>query len=201
MGIKVSISEGNSKMGSIRSVSLPAIKTCIVCDCNKICYANRLANFRKSVGKSYENNFKILTENAAIYWQQVSAAVSMSRFFRFHVSGDIPDKEYFNKMIDVSTKNPHCEILCFTKKYGIVNDYLEKFSYLPQNLHIIFSAWVGLKMVNPFLLPEAHVRYSDGTTTASDGAIECGGNCTECAMAGEGCWTLQNGEQVIFNQH
>ena len=56
-------------------------------------------------------------------------------------------------------------------------------------------------MENPNHLPEAHVRYRDGTTTTRDDALECSGNCTECAITDEGCWTLKNGEQVVFNEH
>lgn len=66
---------------------------------------------------------------------------------------------------------------------------------------MIFSAWKGLRMDNPFQLPEAHVRYKDGTTTARSDAKECGGNCTECARTSGGCWSLHTGEQVVFNEH
>ena len=56
-------------------------------------------------------------------------------------------------------------------------------------------------MENPFKLPEAHVLFKDGTTTASDTATPCGGNCTECAITDAGCWTLRQGEQVVFHEH
>ena len=56
-------------------------------------------------------------------------------------------------------------------------------------------------MINPFSLPEAHVRYRNGFTTARDDAVECAGNCTECASVSGGCWTLKKGEQVVFNEH
>lgn len=129
----------------------------------------------------------------------------MSRFFRFHVSGDIPDAEYLNHMFAVAKRNPHCKILCFTKRYELVNAqtyyYREIGSKIPENLHIIYSAWVGLDMVNPFSFPEAHVRYKDGTTTAGPQAKECGGNCAECAKSDGGCWSLKSGEQIIFNEH
>lgn len=131
----------------------------------------------------------------------------MSRFFRFHVSGDIPNSDYFSKMVEIARRNQHCEILCFTKKFEIVNDYIratptqEAFDDFPNNLHIIYSAWVGLEMVNPYMLPEAHVRYRDGSTTAREDAKQCNGNCTECAMTDGGCWSLKIGEQVVFDEH
>lgn len=222
MGI-VKISSGNSKLGQIPSVSLPAIKTCRQCDCQKKCYARKLERMRPAVRNAYQHNLEILTNEPDTYWREVEASIMMSRFFRFHVSGDIPSKEYLEKMIDVARRNPHCEILCFTKKYEIVSDcindaYMASIyntsihpqffnlsavasTVLPKNLHIILSGWVGLEMLNPYQLPEAHVRYRDGSTTAREDAIECGGNCTECAMTEGGCWNLQYGQQVIFNEH
>lgn len=125
----------------------------------------------------------------------------MSRFFRFHVSGDIPDIYYLNHMVDIAERNPHCEILCFTKKYVVVNSYLDAGGIIPKNLHLIFSAWRGLKMENPHGLPEAHVRYRDGTTTAHENAVQCSGNCTECALTEGGCWSLKDGQEVVFDEH
>lgn len=199
----VSISKGNEKLGSIQSVSLPSVVTCRPCACKKKCYARRIELRRRNVRDAYQNNLDILKTEPDVYWREVEAAIMLSRFFRFHVSGDIPDANYFDRMVEVAGMNKHCEILCFTKKYEVVNEYLSSHgaNSLPDNLHIVLSAWVGLPMTNPFSLPEAHVRYRDGTTTASDGAKECGGNCTECAITDDGCWTLKNGEQVVFNEH
>ena len=72
---------------------------------------------------------------------------------------------------------------------------------IPNNLHIIYSAWPGVEMLNPHNLPEAHVRFRDGTTTAKPDAKLCNGNCTECAITDDGCWTLSLGEQVVFDEH
>lgn len=196
----VRISSGNTKLGSIPSVSLPAIKTCRVCDCHKKCYAHKLERIRKTVAAAYAHNLSVLQSDPETYWREVEASIMMTRFFRFHVSGDIPDEDYFYHMVEVAGRNPHCEILCFTKKFEIVNRFMNEHA-LPVNFHVIFSAWRGLEMNNPFSLPEAHVRYKDGTTTAADGAVECPGNCTECAQTDGGCWSLKNGEQVVFNEH
>ncbi len=197
----VKISPGNSKLGAIPSVSLPSVLTCRVCACQKKCYARKLERMRKSVAAAYAHNLNILQNDPDVYWREVEAAIMMSRFFRFHVSGDIPDMDYLIHMVDVSARNQHCQILCFTKKYELVNEHIEKHGPLPNNLHMIFSGWVGLDMVNPFSLPEAHVRYRDGSTTAAPGAKDCGGNCTECAVTDGGCWSLKTGEQVVFKEH
>ncbi len=197
----VKISKGNSKLGAIPSVSLPSIKTCRSCACCEKCYAQKLERLRPSVKNAYEHNLGVLLSDPTTYWREVEASVMMSRFFRFHVSGDIPNAAYLENMVAVAVSNAHCEILCFTKRYEMVNEFIKKNGELPSNLHMIFSGWVGLDMANPFCLPEAHVRYRDGSTTAREDAIECGGNCTECALTEGGCWNLQKGQQVIFNEH
>lgn len=197
----VSISNGNIKMGAIPSVSLPAITTCRQCECNQKCYAAKLERLRPSVRKAYANNLALLQEEPDTYWREVEAAIMMSRLFRFHVSGDIPDMSYLVRMVGVASRQPHCQILCFTKKFELVNELLDSGAVLPANLHMIFSGWHGLTMQNPHNLPEAHVQFRDGTTTARPDALPCSGNCTECAKTDGGCWTLKNGDQVIFHEH
>lgn len=199
--MSVSISRGNKKMGSIPSVSLPALITCISCLCNTKCYAEKIARLRPSVRAAYFNNWDILRSDPEQYWREVEAAIMLARFFRFHVSGDIPDADYLHKMIEVAARNDHCQILCFTKKYDLVNEFLAAGGKIPENLHIIFSGWADLEMKNPFDLPEAHVRYRDGSTTANSTAKKCGGNCIECAKTDDGCWVLCKGEQIVFNEH
>lgn len=197
----VKISKGNSKLGAIPSVSLPSIKTCRNCACQEKCYAQKLERLRPAVRNAYQHNLEVWIKDPETYWREVEASIMMSRFFRFHVSGDIPSFKYLINMVEIARRQPHCEILCFTKKYNLVNEFIEQGGELPGNLHMIFSGWVGLEMANPFSLPEAHVRYRDGSTTACEDAIECGGNCTECALTEGGCWNLQRGQQVIFNEH
>ena len=197
----VKISKGNSKLGAIPSVSLPSIKTCRNCACQEKCYAQKLERLRPAVRNAYQHNLEVWIKDPETYWREVEASIMMSRFFRFHVSGDIPSFKYLVNMVEIARRQPHCEILCFTKKYNLVNELIEQGGELPSNLHMIFSGWVGLEMTNPFSLPEAHVRYRDGSTTAREDAVECSGNCTECALTEGGCWSLQKGQQVIFNEH
>ena len=201
--MNLKLSKGNAKLGNIQSVSLPAGLTCRKdCECNKKCYAMRLERLRPAVKSAYQANYDLLQQEPDVYWREVEAAIMMSRFFRFHVSGDIPDSDYLKMMVKIANRNPHCEILCFSKKFDIINGFLSDNTYgFPPNLHIILSAWRGLHMDNPYFLPEAHVRYRDGTTTAPAGAVECGGNCSECAMTDGGCWSLKPGQCVVFKEH
>ena len=135
------------------------------------------------------------------YWYQIDQALKVSRFFRFHVSGDIPTYQYFCMMVKSAWENPHCEILAFTKQYTIVNDYITEYLPLPfpSNLHIMFSEWGNQKPTNPYNLPTAAVIFKD--TEPNENWKICGGNCAECACRGVGCWELKNGETIAFYEH
>ena len=197
---KVSISKGNSKMGFIPSVSLPPITTCAAgCKCAKKCYAAKLCKLRPNVRKAYQGNLDALLEDEENYWYQVNHAVRMSKYFRFHVSGDIVDYHYFESMVLTAEQNPGTTILAFTKQYEIVNHAIDSGVNIPDNLKIIFSNWGSWKCENPHNLPVCEIILK-GTAPADNWKI-CGGNCTECACAGIGCWELKNGETIAIYEH
>lgn len=203
---RVSISRGNRKMGAIPSVSLPPVVTCAAgCPCAKKCYAVKMCRIYKNVKASYQNNLDILQSDPARYWEDILMAVKTSRYFRFHVSGDIPNMEYFQNMVSVAANNPHCEILCFTKQYDIVNHYIDIFGTLPGNMHVIFSLWDpawNVHVKNPHDLPMSAVIFKADYPGKADYFDKiCGGNCFECACQGVGCWALQKGETIAFYEH
>lgn len=197
---KISISNGNTKMGAIPSVSLPA---CVTCNpsapCFKKCYAAKLERIYKSVKNAYARNFDILNDDPAAYWQQVKAAAVVTRFFRYHVSGDIPNAAYFAEMVKTAEEIPATKFLAFTKQYQTVNDFINGGGVIPENLKIIFSSWGAWKCENPHGLPVSEVIFK-GETPAEDWKI-CGGNCAECACRGVGCWEVKNGETIAFYEH
>lgn len=200
--IRISISHGNKKMGEIPSVSLPPIVTCANgCTCAKKCYAAKLCRIYKTVREAYARNLDVLERDPAEYWSQVEDVLSVSRFFRFHVSGDIPNYAYFEDMVFRARWYSHCEMLVFTKRYDILNKWLEVNTpeRLPKNLHVIFSEWEGMTMPNPYNMPVAHVIFK-GEEPREDWKI-CPGNCLECAKSGANCWTLGHGEHVAFYEH
>lgn len=200
--MKVSISNGNKKMGAIPSVSLPPIITCPAgAPCAKKCYAAKLCRIYPTVKNAYQNNLDILNDDWREYWRQVRDAVSVTKYFRFHVAGDIPNAAYFKEMVITARMYPDTQILVFTKQYDIVNHYIDVFGYLiPDNLHIILSEWGdGWAVPNPHGLPTSAVIFK-GELPRDDWKI-CGGNCTECACRGVGCWELKNGETIAFYEH
>lgn len=198
--LNVTISYGNVKMGSIPSISLMPGMTCqATCKktCGVDCYAWKIALLRSSVMKSYAKNTAIATLQPDIYWTQVKAAAIGSRWFRFHVAGDIPTADYFNRMIQLVKELPNTNFLCFTKRYEIVNNWIAKNGELPNNLKLLFSGWEGMKPVNPYNLPETTVYKSE----PAENWLLCGGNCFECCCRGCGCWKAEKGETIAFKLH
>lgn len=198
--MRLSISNGNKKTGFVKSVSLPPVITCAKgCPCAKDCYAVKLCRIYPSVKTAYNNNLELLQNDRKDYFNQINNCVKMERFFRWHVSGDIVDYDYFLHMVLLADINPFCQFMAFTKRYDIVNKFLADGNKLPQNLKIIFSAWDGLEMPNPYNLPVSQVIFKD--TEVNDSWKMCGGNCQSCACRGVGCWELKAGETIAFFKH
>jgi len=197
----ISVSNGNGKMGAIPSASLPPIVTCRKngLPCAKDCYANKLYRLRPTVRNAYDKNLAIYQNNPDSYFLQLRAFLSVSRFFRLHVSGDFIDAEYFARCVEAVASAPNCTVLAFTKQYEIVNEYINNGGAIPENFKIIFSTWGTWKPENPYNFPESAVIFKD-TAIPDDWKI-CGGNCFECACRGCGCWELKNGETIAFYKH
>ena len=198
--MKVSISNGNSKMGFIPSVSLPPVVTCSNCSsCSKDCYAVKLCRIYKTVRDSYDRNYSILKTDRDSYFAQVKATAMINRYFRWHVSGDIVDQDYLSRMCKVARDCKGTRFLAFTKNYEVVNEYFTTHKK-PKNLQIIMSLpFDGSKVDNKHNLPVAVVVFKGDELNPT--YKMCGGNCQECACRGVGCWELKKGETIAFKKH
>lgn len=198
--LKLSVSNGNVKMGAVASISLPAVITCrpgaaCASKCYALCMEMRYAN----VAKAYARNWALWVTDPASYERQAISAAYMERFFRWHVSGDIVSRAYLDMMIRVAETCTKTEFLVFTKKYELINAYINEGNTLPENLHVIFSAWPGEALPNPHRLPVA-AMVPKGSDPEPDWQ-QCGGNCTNCACRGCGCWALKAGQTICFAEH
>jgi ferredoxin len=204
--IKIHISDGNKKLGAIMNVSLPPVVTCQNCgSCSKYCYAVRNYLRGENVYHAWNENYFLFLTDPDRYFNEISQAVKLQRFFRWHVSGDIVNGLYFAGMIRVAVENPKVEFLAFTKAYQIVNAAIAAGAVIPSNLHILFSAAPGVDMPNPYRLPECHINFADPSKNTYCGGAEyehyCNGDCTECAINGCGCFFLKPGDVTIIDQH
>lgn len=206
----VHISRGNTKLGAdIPSVNLPAGCTCREdAPCFKKCYARKGRFSFPHNRELVEMNLRVWQEEPIQYQRDVMIAAFKSKFFRWHSSGDIPDAEYLQMMVDVARRLPDTKFLCFTKKYELVNAYIEGAGDLPANLSIVFSAWGNWQPENPFGLPVAYIRFRKDQADIPQHAFQCPKYCGDCVMTGCSCWDLKRGfhdddgvDCVVFDEH
>lgn len=201
----VHISLNNTKLGAaIPSINLPVGYTCRPdAPCFKKCYA-RKGRFAFSRNKALlEGNFDVWKSAPHLYEMAAICACTGFKFFRWHSAGDIPDMSYLQMMVRVAKACPEVTFLCFTKKYGLINTYLDA-NELPLNLTIVFSAWQKFLPENPYDLPIAYIRLKHddgGNSLIPDDAHQCPGFCGACAETECSCWRLERGQSVVFDEH
>ena len=200
--MKISISKSNKKMCGIPSFSFPPVVTCSNCaECKRKCYALRMAKFRPSIMEAWRGNLEAWNENREAVKHRIMSEAFLTRYFRYFVGGDIPDFGFLCMMAEVAEAVSGCTFLAFTKKFDLVNKYLETFGPLPDNLRIIFSGWgSALRPVNPHGLPESDI-IQKGEKMPDDCLKLCGGNCADCICRGVACWDLKPGEKIYFIEH
>lgn len=202
--LHVKLQRGNRKTGSnCWTVSLLPVLDCGNCSkCKHNCYDLKADMIYPAVINDRARNSAIHKKYPDRYWREINDQVKANFVteLRINVGGDL-DYYDFKYVRVLALENPKTQILFFTKNYDDLNRFLDEVSF-PENVHPIMSAWEGVKMDNRHNLPCSHVLYEDGRTTAPEyGAVYCGGNCSECAFKGEGCWNLKKGEHVIFRVH
>lgn len=191
------LSKGNSKLGLTYNANLPAIITCRKnAPCIKDCYACKGFYRMPSVIKRYAENLQAWQDNKPQTYQDILAQLPEDKtfLFRWHSSGDIPEKSYLALMVAVAVMRPNGQYLAFTKKYELINDWITSGQYIPDNLTIVYSVWDGLDCINPHNLPIACV--SD-TFTNCPALIDKTINCIDCRK----CWKLKPGHSVVFKKH
>lgn len=199
-----------SKTGEyILTASLPVGCTCdpeAPCLRRKECYGLR-GNMRfPSYKEKMERNLKLYKERPDLYFSSIDTDLTMVqyKYFRWFVTGDIPEKEFFSDIIvELAKRHPKTRFLCFTKKYAFVDSWLNTHKSLPSNLNVVYSCWGSFMPDNPHDLPRTFVRYKENSPYVKENefipgnAKECEGKCDGCLK----CWYLKNGESVVFNKH
>ena len=147
----------------------------------------------EGVMNAYIKNSLLFIQDAKATEQKILNKIPYAGMFRWHVSGDILNTEYFEMMIRIAKKRPNVLFMAFTKKFEIVNDWMDENGTLPKNLNMIFSHWIGETVPNPNNLPLSVVRFKKSENEHLEGLdlIECpsndkdwDGSCSTCAI----CW-------------
>ena len=204
---EINMSNKNSKTG-IGCLNL-AFPTCVCrndAPCKKTCYANKGCQQISTVQAAYYRNLRLYNDNPDDFFEQMFYKVKFSGLqkVRLFDSGDFPDYDFLVRLVKLCHNTPNVKYMAFTKKYELVNKFLEKKKEhkLPDNLNIIYSAWDKLwEFDNPFHLPVAYVDFNDKRLNPEFPklAIECPGIQTTCSACGA-CWSKKI-KSVVFKQH
>lgn len=215
----ISISTGNTKMGDIPSVSLPPIITCqehVPCARDGRCYVIKHMKFG-TVVRAFSKNYRIYLEDPQRYFSQIKGYLLFyePEYFRYHVGGDIPDQEYFDRIKALCLEVPEVKFMLMTKCYMDKHYYEWRAEgeegspkkrsieltcgVMPSNLSIIISAWPGYPI--PADLRERFpIAYMDDGNepriTAAD--FVCHNHCDSCHY----CWAAKKTRKnVVFPLH
>lgn len=202
--VHIKLQPGNSKTGkNCYTVSLIPIADCKNCsECKKECYDIINVCFQPAVQNDRARNSAVHMADPKRYWEEISMQVKCNYIpeLRLNVGGDLVYEDFFH-INKLAKENPKTDILFFTKNYDDINRFLDENEFEP-NVYKLLSPWEGMEMDNRHNLPTAHVLYADGRTTAPEfGAIYCGGNCSACHLNLDGCFSLKEGQAVIFPAH
>ncbi len=205
MNVYPRISNTVSKLGvGIGTVNLPAITTCRTdAPCRKGCYACKGNFVYKNVKDSLQKNLDVFLEDADRFFSILDNQLNMVpfRFFRWHSSGDIVNERYLEGMCWIARRHKGTQFLCFTKKYELVNEYLNNHKK-PKNLILVLSNWGEWVCDNPHNLPTAWVEFgNENDKHIPAAANKCGGNCATCVNTSEHCWRMVKGDSVYFHKH
>ena len=208
---------GNSKTGEkVVNFNLSIEYTCDhTCECYKEgkCYAEGGCYLFASNQAGYTENFNFIksstNEEILTAWQLALDYYGF-KMWRYFTCGDIPFLRFIDCMVEFAKRNPEIKFWSYTKKYSLVNKWIDDNGSLPENLVIIFSHWLNedgtyFPMNNRHNLPTSEfIPYGKEelakTVThicpCSDPTI----NAT-CATCDHACYTLKNGESMALLEH
>ena len=198
------VSESNDKLGNIPSFSTMPGETCAPgLPCRDECYAKRMIrSYRKNVVRSWKRNTELVRSRR--YEEIIEDITSYIRFkhsglFRWFVGGDIFDRGMLIAMTRIAKQCPETRFLCFTKRFDLLEEYLEQEMDVPENLNIVLSAWKSYQP-SEILKKRFPVCYMDDGTSECEvppDALTCNGHCIEC----QACFGLKCGACVKIHKH
>ena len=185
--LKLCVSKGNKKIGHVLNVSLAPIVTCGNCGlCKFWCYDLKACLAYPSVLRARARNTALFYMSRDLYFAklyEVMAKRKNNKYLRFHVSGEIVDIDHFERMVKTAIDHPDWTIWTYTKMYHVVNAWIDNNGSLPENFHVMFSGWDGVKMDNKHGLPVFCCAFRDEQKIG----FECPGSCAVCIANNVGC--------------
>lgn len=202
---EISMPNKNSKTGmACLNLGMP---TCVCrsdAPCYEKCYARKGTQQIAVVQAAYYRNLRLYNDDPDEFFEQVYYKIKFSGLplVRWFDSGDLPSYDFLERVVELCKRTPTAKHMMFTKKYDLVNQYLDVYKTLPDNLNIMFSAWDKLWDVpNPYGLGVAYVDFDDKRMNPDfpKNTFVCPGKESTCSMC-RACWNKKL-KAVLFKQH
>lgn len=177
-------------------------------NCKKDCYAARYVLFHhNSCVPSYASNTVLARHDVKTFFKELQDFIDRNivSVIRLHSSGEIPTKEYLIEMVKIAKANPMVIFYTYTKRFKWLEEVIDEYGDLPNNLIINVSIW-HKNYDNPLNLPE--FIYDDGTEPELENlfhcpAVERGGRdnnemtCSSCKR----CFKAKKGDKIAVYAH
>lgn len=202
---EISMSNRNSKTGiACLNIAFPVCSCREDAPCKSTCYACKGRQVMMNVQGAYYRNFRIYNEDPDGFFEQIYYKIKFAGLpkVRWFDSGDIYDYEFLERMVELCKKTPNVSHMAFTKKYELVNRWIDENGDLPDNLNIMFSAWDVLwEIPNPHNLGVAYVDFKDKRLNPDipKNAFVCPGRESTCSACGV-CFNKRV-KAVVFAEH
>lgn len=210
----------NSKLGLCLNIGFSIENTCMHnCECysEKLCYGcHGCFTFGSNLAFAANNYRFIKTHTKAEIVEEFKRIIDGNPYitdFRYFEIGDIPNREFLEIMIETCKYGKAIEFWAYTKKYHIVNRYVDDMGLnaIPKNLVIVFSHWKNrdgsyYPMKNPYKFPTSEflpvgsenesVNYTHVCPCSNPDYI---GHCTN--GCDHPCKRLKHGESMVLLEH
>lgn len=199
----VTFPDGNKKQDRMISLALSPAHSCPAdAPCRKenggSCYYQAEEGYYPSVAQSALNNWNVYKTDQDRFWKAVRKAVAYAVAqgigFRPFEGGDIPDYDFFCKLMEIAKEHPHL-MHGMTKKYWIVNKYIREHGgnrdCILKYYNLRFSEWTGYPMDNPYNIPVFALTFKEEETTCLEQRMKMVGkewSCMDCYFRNLGCY-------------
>lgn len=211
------VNEGNTKTGEkCINYNFPIEYTCKHdCECykNGTCYAESGCYLFANNQANYSENYNFYKANdKETFVNALQLAINTFKFnlFRYFTCGDIPNVNFIDCMVKLAINNPGIKFWSYTKKYNLVNSWIDNNGQLPENLTIIFSHWLNTDgtyypMNNKYNLPTSEfIPYGkEGLAKAVTHICPCSDPTVKatCATCDHACYNLKCGQSMALLEH
>ena len=197
----------NSTKGQLTNVP----GTCGGCceGCKGACYAIRDAKFHhNSCIPALSKNTLMTRHDINGTFEQIKSALikNKAKVLRYHSSGEIQNYDYLLHMVKLAVEMPNVQFYCYTKRFNLIDKYLNEFKKFPKNFVVNISVWhdnakdYNFKNLNWFV-------FDDGTDPKVAKmrhcpAVDKKGNSTgiTCAQCGW-CFNGNKGRRTAVYEH